>query len=82
MVPPRWLEPLRTDPDLRANFNEWVTEAITVYANKALTAADSMDVLKGLRYAAGELEALRFYVNNHVEEFERESNVTSRYPGA
>lgn len=77
----KWLEPLRDNPEYQESFNKWVEEALQIYAQKALLNAKDMDQLLGLRYAAGELLALKGLVNYNEEE-ERVNDVSDGHVGA
>lgn len=77
----KWLEPLRDNPEYQESFNKWVEEALQIYAQKALLNAKDMDQLLGLRYAAGELLALKGLVNYNEEE-ERVNNVSDGHVGS
>lgn len=78
---PQWAVPFRDNPEWRKSFNSWIDAAVNQYAKTALLAADSMDTLLGLRYAVGELEALRAMINYQDEEVQRQkekmNNVTA-----
>lgn len=74
METPLWLNHIGRDENLKADFNKWADDAFQVYAFRALTAAKSMDELLGLRFAAGEIMALKGILNYEDEELEREIN--------
>lgn len=68
---PQWAVPLRDNPEWRNAFNEWIDMIVRIYEHKALTATKSMDELLGMRYAAGEMMALKGMINFQEEELER-----------
>lgn len=68
---PQWAVPLRDNPEWRDSFNAWIDLVISIYENRALTAAKSMDELLGMRYAAGDMMALKRMINYQDEELER-----------
>lgn len=68
---PKWAVPFQDNPEWRKDFNEWVDWAVSIYGQRALTAAKSMDEVLGMRYAAGELMALKDMINYQEEELER-----------
>lgn len=77
---PRWVEVIKDNPDYKKSFIDWIDEAVSIYAERALVAANSMEQLLGMRIAAGELRALKELVNYQEQEMERPQNVISGHP--
>lgn len=69
---PKWLVPFRDNPEWRKSFEDWVDTAISVYEHRALHAVDNFEQLQGLRYAAGELLALKAFLYDYDAEITRE----------
>lgn len=58
---------LRSHPEHLDNFNEWVDKRILTLGVSSLEASD-WDTVLGLKFFAGELEALRTVINNPIVE--------------
>ena len=69
---PKWAVPLRDNPEWKKSFNDWVDQCVLIYAQRALLGAKDMETLLGLRFAVGELEALKAMINFDEKELERE----------
>ena len=71
---------LRSRPEQLANFNEWIGNRITTIGLQALYANDWQEVL-GLKYFAGELEAMRTVLNAPITEAQTLAELEELQPG-
>lgn len=78
---PQWLVPFKDNPEWQQVFMKWVDDAVAIYAQRALFAANDVATLSGLRFAAGELLALKSLVLQNDEAIERERQLNEQTNG-
>lgn len=72
---PQWVRLLRRHSRARTSFVRYIQGRIDGLAATALGNAASFDQVLGMRYAAGELEALKYLIEFEDEEIARHGDI-------